>query len=204
MIETLVSFAIATIALSISPGPDNVFVLTQSLAYGSKSGLATTVGLITGCIVHTSLLAFGLSAVITASPALFYGIKVLGALYLFYLAYKIFKSSSEISLEANAQRKSHTELFKTGVIMNLLNPKVMIFFLAFFPGFLWNKEGDTLLQFYVLGFVFMAVSFVVFSAIALLAGSIKKYISEENNVGVIFKWLQIIVFVGIAVFILTP
>ena len=88
MVETLFSFALATIALALSPGPDNIYVLTQSLTNGAKSGIATTAGLISGCIVHTSLLAFGISAVITASETLFFAIKLLGALYLFYLAFK--------------------------------------------------------------------------------------------------------------------
>ena len=85
MIEALISFSVATLALAISPGPDNVYVLTQSLVNGTKSGIATTAGLISGCIVHTTLLAFGISAIITASEELFYGIKVMGACYLIYL-----------------------------------------------------------------------------------------------------------------------
>src|SRR5690554_2900196 len=154
MIETLISFSLATLALAISPGPDNIYVLTQSLVNGTKSGIATTAGLISGCIVHTTLLAFGISAIITASEEIFYGIKILGACYLFYLAYKIYKSDENISLIGNAPKKSYFQLFRTGVIMNLLNPKVMIFFLAFFPAFLWNKEGNTVIQFYVLGITF--------------------------------------------------
>ncbi|MGJ8666472.1 MAG: LysE family translocator [Patiriisocius sp.] len=202
MLESLFSFSLATIALAISPGPDNIYVLTQSLVNGTKSGIATTAGLISGCIVHTSFLAFGISAVITASDNLFYGIKILGALYLLYLAYKVFKSDASIDMTTNAPKKSYWSLFKQGVIMNLLNPKVMIFFLAFFPGFLWNPGGNTVSQFYILGITFMAMSFIVFSLIALLAGKISIYLKENNNVGFVMKWLQIVVFVGIAVFIL--
>ena len=139
MIETLISFTIATLALALSPGPDNIYVLTQSLVNGTKSGIATTAGLISGCIVHTTLLAFGVSAIITTSEEIFYGIKILGACYLLYLAYSVFKSDSEITFTNNAPKKTYWQLFKTGVIMNLLNPKVMIFFLAFFPGFLWDE-----------------------------------------------------------------
>lgn len=204
MIETLVSFSIATFALAISPGPDNIYVLTQSLANGTKSGIATTAGLISGCIVHTTLLAFGISAIITASEELFYAIKVFGACYLLYLAYKVYKSDEHISLAENAPKKSYTQLFKTGVIMNLVNPKVMIFFLAFFPGFLWNEDGNTVLQFYILGITFMMVSFITFSSIALAAGKISSLISEWKSMGIVLKWLQIVVFVGIAIFILLP
>ncbi len=201
MIETLISFSVATLALAISPGPDNIYVLTQSLVNGTKSGIATTAGLISGCIVHTTFLAFGISAIITTSEELFYGIKVLGACYLLYLAYKVYRSNEHISLSENAPKKSYKQLYKTGVIMNLLNPKVMIFFLAFFPGFLWNKDGNTVAQFYVLGITFMAISFLVFSSIALLAGRISEFILKRKNVHVFLKWLQIVVFVGIALYI---
>ncbi len=204
MIENLISISIATIALALSPGPDNIYVLSQSLVNGTKSGIATTAGLISGCIVHTSLLAFGVSAVITASENIFYGIKIAGAVYLIYLAYRVYKSSSEIDLTDGAPRKKYSELFKTGVIMNLLNPKVMIFFLAFFPGFLWDVEDDTVLQFYILGLTFMVVSFLVFIGIAILAGRISGYLLTHKKVGVYLKWLQILVFVGIAIFILIP
>ena len=204
MIESLISFSLATLALAISPGPDNIYVLTQSLVNGTKSGIATTAGLISGCIVHTTLLAFGISAVITSSPEIFYGIKILGALYLFYLAFTVFRSSSEIAFKENAPQKNYTQLFKTGVIMNLFNPKVMIFFLAFFPAFLWNTSEGTVSQFYILGITFMVVSFIAFSGIALLAGSISNYLLQHKKVGLYLKWLQIIVFIGIAIYILIP
>jgi threonine/homoserine/homoserine lactone efflux protein len=193
------------VALALSPGPDNIYVLTQSLAHGSKSGIATTAGLISGCIVHTALLAFGISALITASEGLFIAIKIIGAAYLLYLAFKVFRADAAIQIsEGNTQKKSPWNYFKTGVIMNLLNPKVMLFFIAFFPAFLWNPDSNTVYQFFVLGGVFMGVSFIVFSAIALLAGSISRFIKHHKGVGVLLKWLQIIVFVGIAVFILIP
>jgi threonine/homoserine/homoserine lactone efflux protein len=208
MIETLISFSIATLALAISPGPDNIYVLTQSLVNGTKSGIATTAGLISGCIVHTTLLAFGVSAIITASEEIFYGIKVLGACYLLYLAYKVYNSDEHIALAENAPKKSYAQLFKTGVIMNLVNPKVMIFFLAFFPGFLWDSPevsgGNTVAQFYILGITFMVISFLTFSSIALAAGQISSLLLKWKSMGLFLKWLQIVVFIGIAIFILVP
>ncbi len=211
MTENLLSFALATVALAFSPGPDNIYVLTQSLVNGVKSGIATTAGLVTGCIVHTTFLAFGLSAVITTSPTLFYGIKVLGALYLLYLSYVVFKSDATIAVPISSEgktdktpTKTNSQLFKQGVIMNLVNPKVMIFFLAFFPAFLWNETENTVSQFYILGIIFMIVSFLVFGFIAVLAGSISSYILKHKSVGVVLKWLQILVFIGIAIFILIP
>ncbi|WP_178985610.1 LysE family translocator [Winogradskyella helgolandensis] len=201
--DILISFALATSALAISPGPDNIYVLVQSISNGKSYGLATVCGLITGCIIHTTLLAFGVSAIIAANENLFFGIKLLGSIYLLYLAYKVFKSASQLDLDSNiALKKSLKQLFVQGFFMNVLNPKVTIFFLAFFPGFLFNDSMSTVIQFYILGGIFMLVSFVIFSSIALLAGQIKTYTLKHKNSGLVLKWLQIVVFVGIAVFIL--
>jgi len=201
--DILISFALATSVLAISPGPDNIYVLVQSITNGKSYGLATVSGLITGCIIHTTLLAFGVSAIIKANENLFFVIKVLGALYLFYLAFKVFKSQSQLNLDTEATpKKSLKGLFVQGFFMNVLNPKVTIFFLAFFPGFLFSDSLSNLVQFYILGGIFMLVSFIIFSAIALLAGNIKTYIAKHENSGLALKWLQIVVFIGIAVFIL--
>jgi len=203
MIETLVSFAVASFILALSPGPDNIFVLAQSLAHGSKSGIAVTSGLISGCIVHTTLLAFGVSAVISNSDTGFYMLKIIGAGYLLYLAFRVFRSDAAIAVsETNSPKKSFWQLFKIGLIMNLVNPKVLIFFLAFFPGFLWNAHENTVFQFYVLGGLFMIVSFVVFSSIAVLSGKISHIIKKRKDVSIALKWLQIVVFVGIAAYII--
>ncbi|WP_439151733.1 LysE family translocator [Winogradskyella sp.] len=202
-LEILISFALATSALAISPGPDNIYVLVQSITNGKSFGLATVCGLITGCIIHTTFLAFGVSAIIKANEHLFTGIKILGAIYLIYLAFKVYKSDSIINLNDNSpQKKSLKGLFIQGFFMNVLNPKVTMFFLAFFPGFLFSDTMSTVIQFYILGGIFMLVSFIIFAAIALLAGQIKSYTLSHKNSGVIFKWLQIVVFVGIAIFIL--
>ncbi len=165
--------------------------------------MATICGLISGCIVHTTLLAFGISAIIKANDNLFLGIKILGAFYLLFLAYKVYKSEAQLDLKTDISlNKSLKALFVQGFFMNVLNPKVTIFFLAFFPGFLFSETMNTVWQFYVLGGIFMLVSFLLFSSIALLAGQIKNFTSKHQNSGLVLKWLQIIVFVGIAVFIL--
>ena len=203
MLETLLSFALATAILAISPGPDNIFVLTQSIVNGKKFGLATVFGLISGCLVHTTLLAFGVSAIIKQSENLFFAIKLFGAIYLLYLAYKVYKSDANIILSKdNVVQKTTKQLFKQGFIMNVLNPKVSIFFLAFFPGFLFSESISTVIQFYILGFVFMLVSLLIFSLIAFLAGTISEKIKENQKIGLYLKWMQIIVFMLIAVFIL--
>lgn len=187
----------------MSPGPDNIYVLVQSITYGKSYGLATVCGLIAGCIIHTTLLALGVSAIIATNTSLFFVIKLFGALYLLYLAYKVLKSDGQIQLDSNvAPRKSLKALFVQGFFMNVLNPKVTIFFLAFFPGFLFSETMNTIWQFYILGGVFMLVSFIIFSAIALLAGQIKIYTLNHKNSVSVLKWLQILVFIGITIFIL--
>lgn len=203
MTEILFSFVLATLALAVSPGPDNIFVLTQSIVNGKKFGLATVYGLMTGCIIHTTLVAFGVSEILKRNENLFFAIKLFGAGYLVYLAYQVFISKSDIVFSTdNVPQKTTLQLFKTGFWMNVLNPKVTIFFLAFFPQFLFSDEISTVLQFYVLGGLFIMTSFVVFSTIALLAGSISSYTKTHKNAGVFFKWLQIVVFIAIAIFIL--
>ena len=199
----LISFIAASGLLAISPGPDNIYVLVQSITNGIKYGLATVLGLITGCLVHTSLVAFGVSALINKNEAIFLSLKIFGASYLTYLAYKVFKSNSKISLSSkNTLEKNTFKLFKQGFIMNVLNPKVSIFFLAFFPGFLFSDSINIVNQFFILGFIFMGVSLVIFSLIAILSGSISTYLRQHSKTGSILKWLQIIVFIGIAIFIL--
>lgn len=203
MLETLLSFVFATATLAISPGPDNIFVLTQSIVNGKKYGLATVAGLMTGCIIHTTLVAFGVSEVIKQNPSLFFVIKLLGAGYLLYLAFQVYKSDAKIAFSTEGvEKKSTFQLFKTGFWMNVLNPKVTIFFLAFFPQFLFSDSISNVIQFYVLGGLFILSSFIIFSSIALLAGSISTYIKQNEQIGVYLKWAQIVVFIGIAALIL--
>ncbi|WP_233098684.1 LysE family translocator [Aureibaculum flavum] len=200
--DIILSFIAATALLAITPGPDNIYVLITSISDGVKYGLATVFGLISGCIIHTTLVALGVSAIIKNNENLFLALKIFGASYLVFMAYNVYKSSSNINLTTDVKvEKSMYQLFKRGFIMNVLNPKVSIFFLAFFPSFLFSEELSTLLQFFILGFIFMAVSLIVFSLLALLSGQIATYIKENKNMGRFLKWLQIIVFVGIAIFI---
>ncbi len=201
--EVLLAFIMATFVLALSPGPDNIFVLIQSVGNGKKYGLAVVAGLMTGCLVHTTLLAFGVSALIKNSPVVFTAIKVFGAAYLLYLAIMVYRAGDAIALNGNVENtKSVPRLFRQGFIMNVLNPKVTIFFLAFFPGFLFSDTLSTVIQFYVLGFLFILVSSIVFSAIAVLAGTISSFLSASKRTGSILKWGQIIAFIAIAIYLL--
>ncbi|WP_423998403.1 LysE family translocator [Maribacter sp. IgM3_T14_3] len=200
--DILLAFSVATFVLSLSPGPDNIFVLIQSISNGKKQGLAVVAGLMSGCLVHTTLLAFGVSAVIKDNPTIFTGIKVFGAAYLLYLAIMVYRGGDAIAIEGESKnKKSLYALYKQGFIMNVFNPKVIIFFLAFFPGFLFSDSLSTVLQFYTLGFLFILVSSVVFSGIAILSGQISNFLKTKNRTGFILKWIQIVVFIGIAVYL---
>lgn len=201
--EILISFILAVSILAISPGPDNIFVLMQSVLHGKKYGLATIIGLMTGCIVHTIFVAVGISTIIKENNTIFLVIKILGAVYLLYLAYKVITGGSEISMSTEKiDKKTPFQLFKIGFIMNVLNPKVTLFFLALFPGFLFSEILPISLQFYTLGALFILVSFVIFSLIAILGGTISEKIKTSKNIGVWLQWMQVFVFIGIAVFIL--
>lgn len=203
MIENLLPFLTASVLLTLSPGPDIMYVLVQSLSKGIRAGILTTLGLVSGIIIHTSLVAFGVSAILKESETVYLIIRILGACYLFYLAYRVWTSETEIHIQTDAGLGSKDlSLFKRGFIMNVINPKVTIFFLAFFPGFLWDTSGNTVYQFFVLGSLFMLQAFIIFGLVALLAGKIALYLKRHSGTGVIFKWVQIIVFIGIGLFIL--
>ena len=203
MFEILFSFAIATFILAISPGPDNLFVLAQSVVNGKKFGLATVLGLMTGCLLHTSFVAFGVSAIIEESESVFLMIKLFGVSYLLYLAFKVYQANANIVL-SDAVKKNETvfKMYKKGLLMNVLNPKVTTFFIAFFPQFLFSESVSTVLQFYILGAIFIVISFLVFSTIAVLAGTISNYLTTSSNIGTYLKWGQIILFVFISIMIL--
>lgn len=205
MIESLVSFALATLLLAISPGPDNIFVLTQSVARGSKYGIAIASGLITGCIVHTSIVALGFAVIIRDNEWLLFSIKIAGAVYLLYLAYKILKSDARIEFgDSKASSQSLWKLYKIGITMNLLNPKVTLFFLALLPQFVIENSYPDWIQIYMLGGVFMLVSLIIFYTVALLAGTAASFIKSSKWFAPAMKWTQIVVFIGIAVAILIP
>ena len=202
MTEILLAFTFATFFLALSPGPDNIFVLTLSVTHGFRYGLATIAGLMTGCFVHATYMAFGISALLIQWPVLLYGIQFFGAAYLLYLAYQVFRSPAEIGeTSVDAQAPSLIAMYKKGFLMNVLNPKVSLFFIAFFPGFLFEPSWPFWLQIYTLTALFIVVSSTVFGSIAL-AGGVFTQALKRPGVGQVMKWVQILVFVGIAVYLM--
>ncbi|HBI00597.1 MAG TPA: LysE family translocator [Flavobacterium sp.] len=199
----MLTFLLASIALTLSPGPDILYVLTQSISNGKKFGIATAAGLVSGILVHTTLIALGVSAIIKQSELIFTGIKIVGACYLLWIAFQVYKAPASIDLNADSKpKKSPISLYKQGFIMNVLNPKVTLFFLAFFPGFIDEKLGNVTQQIYLLGFLFMLQAFVIFSLVSILADKLTVFIRNNIAFSIFLKWFQIAVFIAIAVLIL--
>jgi len=198
-IETITAFFLASLVLALAPGPDNIFVLTQSAVYGRSAGLVVTLGLCTGLIVHSTAVALGIAAVFQASLAAFTVLKVAGACYLLYLAWQAFRASS-------AEIKSHAGvglgrwgLYRRGIIMNVSNPKVSIFFLAFLPQFTDPARGPLAIQVMLLGGIFIVATILVFGSVAFLAGLIGEWLSRSNKAQHIINRIAGTIFAALAV-----
>jgi threonine/homoserine/homoserine lactone efflux protein len=197
--EILASFFLVSILLAITPGPDNIFVLTQSALRGRMAGLMVTLGLCSGLLVHTAAVALGVAAIFQASMLAFTVLKLTGAAYLLYLAWQAFRSAaSEIRIGKDAGLTSG-QLYRRGIIMNITNPKVSIFFLAFLPQFANPKLGSMTVQMLTLGAVFMLATLLVFGAIALLAGSLGPWLQRSGKSQRIMNRMAGTVFAALAV-----
>lgn len=175
------SFLGASVLLTLMPGPDNIFVLTESLTRGKQDGIALSFGLSTGVLVHTLAAATGLSIIIQTSAIAFQIIKYLGAAYLFYLAYKALTSKDKaVDTGSPAKSKEFWQQARKGFLMNVLNPKVSLFFIAFLPQFVSTDGIAPALQMLVLGAMFMVQAFLIFSAIAVLSGNLSKYLTSQR------------------------
>lgn len=202
-IATLATFFMASIMLGLAPGPDNIFVLTQSALRGRIAGLLVTLGLCTGLIVHTTAVAFGVAVIFQASAVAFTALKLVGAGYLLYLAWQVFRASSENISAGKQNALSLGQLYRRGIVMNVTNPKVSIFFLAFLPQFADPSRGSLTLQLLLLGGVFIISTILVFGGIALLAGSIGQWLNRSPRTQVIMNRVAGVVFVGLALKLVT-
>jgi threonine/homoserine/homoserine lactone efflux protein len=197
-IETLLPFFAASVLLGIAPGPDNIFVLTQSALHGRGAGLVVMLGLCTGLIVHSIAVALGVAVIFQTSAVAFSALKFLGAGYLMYLAWQAFHASAakfeaELIPEANLWK-----LYRRGIIMNITNPKVSIFFLAFLPQFADQSRGPISLQLLLLGGVFIIATILVFGSIALLAGTLGLWLNRSQRAQNIMNRVAGAVFVCLA------
>jgi threonine/homoserine/homoserine lactone efflux protein len=197
--NTLMMFIAASTALAFAPGPDNIFVLTQSIVNGRSAGIKITFGLCTGLIFHTTIVALGVSVIFQTSFVAFNILKFCGVAYLLFLAWKSLRaSSSRIELGEKSALTS-LQLYRRGIIMNITNPKVSIFFMAFLPQFTDPARGSITLQLIFLGIIFILVTIAVFSLISQLAGVIGRRLTGSARGERILNMIAGVVFVSLAI-----
>lgn len=197
---SLYMFIIASFLLCLAPGPDNIYVLTQGMTKSKKAAIVTTLGLCTGIIIHTSAAAFGISVIFQTSELAFNLVKYIGAAYLLYIAYQAFRHRDD-KLDLTAQNSSNElkKLYIKGFFMNVLNPKVSIFFLAFLPQFVNTELGNVPMQMIILGLVFMALTVVVFSSIGIAGNMLSSKLMENPSISKILNILTSFVLGALAV-----
>jgi len=196
--SNLLYFLSAAVMLTILPGPDMLFVIAQSISLGKKAGISVALGLCTGLIFHTIAAAFGISIIIYNSDVAFMILKYLGVAYLIFLAFMALKEST-INLNINWQiNKIH--LYRKGILMNLLNPKVLLFFLAFLPQFVDQSDGNVSLQMVSLGIIFIIQAIIIFSIVSILASKISEKLITNKKFAKYLKWIKaaILLFIGIS------
>lgn len=173
--DQILLFLISSLALTLMPGPDILFVLNQSLE-NKKSGFLISIGLCSGLVVHTLILVFGLSAFIETNEYVISYLKYFGTLYLFYLAFDELNTKFK-----QASRPNNTNLFLRGLYMNLVNPKVLLFFIAYFPNFLFSETLSISLQFLILGSIFIFQALIVFSSVSLASNKLISYLKVDTD-----------------------
>lgn len=174
------SFLGAAVLLTLSPGPDILFVTAQSISQGSRAGVATALGLCTGLIVHISAAAAGISAVIYSSATAFTVVKTAGAIYLLYMAWQAFRDKSGLKL-GSLPPTAYRSLYRKGILMNILNPKVSLFFLALLPQFVDHSAGSVPMQMLVLGAIFLLQALIIFSLVSLFAHRLGSWLAQNQR-----------------------
>ena len=192
--QEILLFLISSLALTLMPGPDILFVINQSLEK-KRNGIITAFGLCAGLIFHTMFLVFGLSALMDSNKVFITFLKYFGVIYLFYLAFLEIKSENKVSLSLNRK------LFMRALYMNLINPKVLIFFVAYFPNFLFSDTVKISNQFLILGAIFIVQALLVFISVSLIAHKLIKHMNMDTNNNNL-KYLKSLIFVIIGLLIL--
>lgn len=207
-VQNILFYCTAVILLALMPGPDIIFVITQGITKGKKEALFTSLGLGTGCIFHASLAAFGVAVIFEQSEIAFNVLKYFGAFYLFYLAYKTYKNASKTAaLKADepalSKDKAALHGYKKGLLMNLLNPKVILFFLAFLPQFTPSNVRHAGLYMFVLGLIFMILSTSVFCLVSVLSSLLNKILISNSKLMVKVNKISAIILGILAILLLT-
>jgi threonine/homoserine/homoserine lactone efflux protein len=168
--STLLAYTVACLILFLTPGPDMSLMLAKTMQGGRKAGMASMVGACAGCLVHSFAAALGLSAIIAASATLFTAMKIIGALYLLYLAYDAIRHGSALRVDSEAGAPPSTSAtFWMGVGTNITNPKVVLFFLTFLPQFVAAGDPHASQKLFFLGAFFVAISIVLGFLLVLVA-----------------------------------
>ncbi|MGB0289140.1 LysE family translocator [Aequoribacter sp.] len=196
--ETVTLFFAVSMGLALSPGPDNVFVLAQSALNGRRAGLMVTLGLCTGLLVHSAAVAFGVAAVIKNTEYGFFIIKLFGAAYLSYLALHLFGAQA-MTLGQSQTAVRSARLYRRGIVMNLTNPKVAIFFLAFLPQFTDPEKGSVTIQLLALGAVFIVATALVFGVIAWFSGFLRERLFDSPRAQHVLNRTAAVLFAALAV-----
>jgi RhtB (resistance to homoserine/threonine) family protein len=192
-ITSFTLFLVAVFLLNVTPGPDTAYIVGRSVAQGRGAGIVSALGISAGCIVHTLACAFGLTALLAASATAFTVVKFAGAIYLIYLGLRLIfanpdaKTGTDDTPNAKTAPKSLRQLFAQGFVTNVLNPKVVLFFVSFFPQFVAADSPHKVLAFLALGLVFILMSTVWNSFVAWIAGSVTQRFSGKPGVK---RWLD--------------
>lgn len=194
-IETLLTFTIASLSLTLSPGPDILYVISKSIVQGKKAAILTSLGLTSGLVIHTLLIAFGLSIIISKSEYILNSIKIIGVFYFIYLIIKVIQNRQ--SDDKTKKDLHNINYFKRGLIMNLLNPKVGLFFIAFFPGFLFHSELSNQVQFLILGLIFWLQASIVFLLVSVFASKLNSFTKSNSIYNKYLFVIEVLVYVFI-------
>ncbi|MDD3007852.1 MAG: LysE family translocator [Arcobacter sp.] len=198
-LEILSAFFITSILLALVPGPDNIFVLTQSMLQGKKAGFIVVLGLCTGLLFHTFMVVVGVSVLFQTSIIAFTFLKIIGVVYLLYLAWQLFKSSNSKIETKKSHLIEYKKLYFKGIFMNITNPKVSLFFLAFLPQFTNINLGNISFQMLVLGILFILSTILVFGLIAFFSEKLAKNFNKSNNFQNILNKFTSFIFVVLAI-----
>ena len=195
----ILGFLSAAILLTLMPGPDILFVITQSITRGKKAGIIFACGLCTGLIAHTAAVSLGLSLILYNSPVAFSVLKYMGAAYLIYLGVKSYIHRKENSLALPSATGVEYKLYRKGILMNILNPKVLLFFIAFFPQFVSPATENPAGELLILGLLFMAQGIVIFSLVALLADRLSRRLMQNARFSLIMHIIESLVYFAIGI-----
>jgi threonine/homoserine/homoserine lactone efflux protein len=172
-------FSLTSLLLIFTPGPDIIYVLTRGVAQGRTAALAAALGFSLGNIGHTLFAVFGLSAILASSATAFTLVKVAGGIYLLNLGFKLWTADPALALSAQGEHKTARIIFRQSIFANLLNPKVAIFFLAFFPQFVRPAQGHPAIQMMILGLTFVVLTMFGFGLVALGAGALNSRLAAR-------------------------